>query len=96
MNNELIINGITYVRKEEPAKDKRIEGWIDIRFLNIYGYTTFTKHEDLEDTTRVIEIREGERVLSRDDVIKAWNECINVVPPVRHRDKFLKDLGFDE
>jgi hypothetical protein len=98
MNNELIINGITYVRKEEPKAEepRRIEGWIvKLRFL-ANGGAAITSNKCIGDDTKLIEIKDGERILSRDELVKAWRDCADAVFPQTHRERFLEMLGFDK
>jgi hypothetical protein len=83
MNNELIINGITYRRVEEPKEEKRLVRWV---FNDISSPIKFS-----EGCTKLIEIRDNERILSRDNFIaissKYFDEC--------WVDDFLKEMGFD-
>ena len=92
MNDQLIINGITYRKVEPPVEEKRIEGFVD---LKDYGNTwwAMSAFKTLTQKTRMIEIRDGERVLSRDAVIKVWTDygysCNGA-------EGILESLGFDK
>ena len=90
MQSEYIINGITYRKVEEPKEEKRLEGWIKKKYYLNSGECSLTKKKKQHDDTLMIEIREGERILSRDDVLKALNEYhVNEA-------RILEELGFDE
>jgi hypothetical protein len=95
MNNELIINGITYVRKEEPKAEepRRIEGWI-CRKNVMLKMVAFSLHKYDLDDTKLIEIRDGERILSRDEIYNSIRTKLVVAPFLI--EQILKDLGFDK
>ncbi len=93
MKDELIINGITYRAVTPDVKEeKRIEGWID---LKDYGQTwkAMSEYKTLKQTTRMIEIKENEIVLSEDDVRKSYNQYYSEWP-VANFSRFLELLGF--
>ena len=96
MQSEYIINGITYRKVEPLVEEKRIEGFVD---LKDYGNTwwAMSAFKTLTQKTRVIEIRQGEVIVSRDDIRKAWLGCINVHgTPYTQYEMFIKLLGFDK
>ena len=89
MQSEYIINGITYRKVETPVEEKRIEGFVD---LKDYGNTwwAMSAFKTLTQKTRMIEIMDNERVLSRDEIIKAIENNSKCMIGV------LKALGFDK
>jgi hypothetical protein len=99
MNNELIINGITYVRKEEPkAEEPRRREFVicnstsimtvDCRNLRVTGSNgSVYPLEGIE----VVELKDGERVLSRDEINEVLHGYCN-----GDEAAILKELGFDK
>jgi hypothetical protein len=89
MNDTLIINGVTYHKVEEPKEDNRIELWANRQCLKHQGRINIFKTGDSYADTKLIEIRDNERILSMDDIRSAWINNMNLVGA-------LKSLGFDK
>lgn len=75
MKHEVTIDGKVYRLVEEEKKPERLEGWITSRVYLLGNVAALTRSKDIEhDDTRMIEIREGEVIVSRDDVINAFRK----------------------
>jgi hypothetical protein len=88
--------GTRTIELEEPPKEepKRIELWInrdEISKKETWSNLDCSHHETMCQTTKLVELKDGERILSRDDVKKALTECV-----VANKYEVLKELGFDE
>ena len=83
MNDQYIINGITYRKVETPVDNKRIVRWV---FNDIVSPIKFS-----EGCTKLVEIKDGERILSRDEVYKVLRSWV-----VADSAEILKELGFDK
>jgi hypothetical protein len=81
MQSEYIINGVVWIRKEEPKDEKRLVRWV---FNDISSPVKFS-----EGCTKLVEIRDNERILSRDDIRSAWIGSMEL-------NRVLKALGFDK
>jgi hypothetical protein len=93
MEKEYTINGRVYRLVEEEKKPDRLIGWICraefIEDANAY----ITKPKAMNDDTRMIEIREGEVIVSKESIRKAWLGCIDVHgTPYTQYQMFLKLL----
>jgi|WetSurMetagenome_2_1015567.scaffolds.fasta_scaffold866673_2 hypothetical protein len=97
MNNELIINGITYRKVEEPKEEKRNRLVFFIRSVGVYFYADLEVDKDRgrKYLCKTVEIMDNERILSREDIMKAFNMCISH-PMFMTSTRFLKELGFDK
>jgi len=85
--------GTRTIELEEPPKEepKRMEGWINDTYFKNYGSAQITnkKHICFGDSAKLVEIKDGERILSRDDIYRTHRMYNNV-------DDILKYLGFDK
>lgn len=89
-HEKLIINGVTYVpENQEEKKPKRLEGWVERYQFNKYDHASITTIRHGLDDTRMIEIREGEIITTKDAIIKA---CINSYGEMNEPEAFFEEL----
>jgi len=84
MKNELIINGFTYRKVETPVEDNRER--ITGAYCHVYSHgfkqLRWSRHIDAypdhkhKECVELVEIREGERILSMDAFAKAWDSSL--------------------
>lgn len=92
MSDTLTINGVLY-RAVKEEKHERISGWIRRVSLDAYGEAIISINKSIKhDDTRMVELRDGEVIVSEDDFIIAWLKS----GYVGHPKEFLKELGFKE
>lgn len=92
MDKEYIINGKRYVLAEEEKKPERLEGWIIRRALERFKDCILNEAKTAEDDTRMVEIKPGEVIVSREQIFKAIRKYF----PVSETwvfDDVLKELG---
>jgi hypothetical protein len=87
MQSQYTINGKVYRLVEEEKKPERLEGWIVGKNYERNPTSILSKKKEVpQDDTRMVEIREGEVIVSRDTATRAWNSCNNL-------ESFMKELG---
>jgi hypothetical protein len=89
MTETLNINGKLYRLVEEDKKPERLSGWIDKEHYIRNYMTAITDGKDKFKDTRMIEIRDNETIVSRDDFLKLWGNAGYVGYP----ESLLKELG---
>ncbi len=87
VEKELTINGRVYKLVEEEKKHERIEFFVNGIRAGYNDRLSIFKTKDAHADTRMVEIREGETIVSRDDVKKAWQKNSRIL------ESFLKELG---
>lgn len=92
MKDELIINGKKYVHTPEVKEKKRLVGYTD-GYVSLSGAILLYLEELEVKDIRMIEIREGEIIVSEDDVKYAWRNYM-AQPDAPSFDSFLRHLGF--
>lgn len=98
MNDDiLIINGKKYVHTPEvkEKKQERLERFVDNYTVEITGVgfanNAFRIKPKYRDTTRMVELKEDEIIVSEDEVMNAWRKSGYIQVDVK---LFLKCLGF--
>lgn len=91
MKDTLTINGKLYVHTPD-VKEDRLSGWVRAMQLKNGELAKITKekHEHFDDT-RMIQIREGEVIVSEDEVRNKLAKYIHTYVDMVDA---LKDLGF--
>lgn len=97
MNDDiLIINGKKYVHTPE-VKEERLSGWVRARQLKAGELAKITKekHEHFDDT-RMIQINEGEIIVSEDEAYIALSVfmCDPFIKKNNDYETYLETLGF--
>jgi hypothetical protein len=95
MSDQYTINGKLYRLVEEEKKPERLEGWMCRRGFDEGEYCSITEKRCAGDDTRMVEIRDNEVIVSRDDVIKAWENVFKKSILVENAHlKICQELGF--
>lgn len=76
----LIINGKKYVHTPEVKEEKRIEGWVDKKhFINSEcTWINSTRVKIEEQTTKFVELKENEIIVSEAELSDAWNRAFPI------------------
>lgn len=91
MQDHYIINGKKYVLAEEEKKAERLSGWIRREAFLQEINPHISKHKYDSDDTRMVELKEGEVIVSRYDVMQAFNRTNSF--STRYHKEFLEKLG---
>lgn len=100
VNNEIVVDGVTYVRKEEPKEKVAREFWLfKVETVNGGYWNVETKPVSERGTSfdceiHVREVMAGEVVVTREKLLNIWKE--NSIGGDRSFNRVCAALGFKD